>query len=443
MQRPFAACYVINLERNAARLARFRAGLPADWPFGEVRRFAAIDGSKIVPPEWFRGGKGAWGCLCSHAQILENCLSAGIDSVLILEDDAVFCEDFSRRTIAALEKVPEDWELLYLGGQHLRQKEHPPQPVNADGSVAIPFNVNRTHAYAVRGAGLQKVYRHLKSANWNRAHHIDHHLGALVETGAIKTYSLNPWLIGQAAGPSNIGKRMRGEHFWQLESPPPAKADAKPAKPIGAAPWPKVIAVVGPFRSGTSCTAGVLHRLGVSMGRQFKPGNRNNPTGFYEAVELARICRTSFREPRMLERNTAADRVAQLRQWIYTRRSDGAVIGAKHPTLCLMVPDILAAWPNLSIVSVERPAAAAIASIEKAGWWNPRVAEQIIPEMIARRDAALQTVRCSILRLAFDELLADPAATIARIVEILGISATAEEIAAAEKFVKPELNHHG
>lgn len=42
--------------------------------------------------------------------------------------------------------------------------------------------------------------------------------------------------------------------------------------------------VAGPPRSGTSLVAGLLHRLGVSMGdeRSFLPANQHNPTGYFE-----------------------------------------------------------------------------------------------------------------------------------------------------------------
>lgn len=49
---------------------------------------------------------------------------------------------------------------------------------------------------------------------------------------------------------------------------------------------PTVYIVSGPPRSGTSLVAGILHKLGVSMGSRFPSANDNNPTGFWVDLEL-------------------------------------------------------------------------------------------------------------------------------------------------------------
>lgn len=53
----------------------------------------------------------------------------------------------------------------------------------------------------------------------------------------------------------------------------------------------KAIVVVGTGRSGTSMFAGVLHHLGVFMGKEFIPGDRNNPQGHYEDKAFADLNR--------------------------------------------------------------------------------------------------------------------------------------------------------
>lgn len=53
---------------------------------------------------------------------------------------------------------------------------------------------------------------------------------------------------------------------------------------------PLVIAVIGLPRTGTSCIAGVLHKLGIAAGTFFSPPNLNNPKGNFEDMQLKRIC---------------------------------------------------------------------------------------------------------------------------------------------------------
>jgi GR25 family glycosyltransferase involved in LPS biosynthesis len=159
--------------------------LPQPWPFPDVERFAAIDGRRLSTPEQWRAGNGAWGCYRSHLLILEKCLLEGIDSYVVFEDDAGFVADFVEHLEAYVRELPEDWGLAYLGGQHLYAAKHPPKKIS--DRVYRPYNVNRTHAFMVRGrATMKALYRHLNWNDWHLKHHIDHHLGRLTQRRAIR-----------------------------------------------------------------------------------------------------------------------------------------------------------------------------------------------------------------------------------------------------------------
>ena len=103
----FERVYCINLARRAERWQEFTSGLPDDWPFPQPERFEAIDGERCPPPAWWNTSPGAWGCWRSHVAILKRCLNEGIDSVLILEDDAIFREGFTAKAEAFL--VLQQW----------------------------------------------------------------------------------------------------------------------------------------------------------------------------------------------------------------------------------------------------------------------------------------------------------------------------------------------
>ena len=55
----------------------------------------------------------------------------------------------------------------------------------------------------------------------------------------------------------------------------------------------KVAIVLGPPRSGTSMTAGILSRLGVDMGN-IRPPDHQNPTGYYEDKDFLRLIMRIF-----------------------------------------------------------------------------------------------------------------------------------------------------
>ena len=211
----FEKVVCISLDRCEPRWQRFQAKLPCDWPFRYPERYPAIDGHTVTVPAWWPAGRGAYGCYLSHLKILEQCLSQNIDSCLILEDDAVCCEDFSMTAIRFMKSLPSDWEMVYFGGQHLSMKMHPPVKVNS--RVFVPYNVNRTHAYAVRGRGaIKRLISHLQDhQNWQTGHHIDHHFGQLISQRQFPVYCPDTWLIGQDNGPSSIAGRDWQRRFFR------------------------------------------------------------------------------------------------------------------------------------------------------------------------------------------------------------------------------------
>lgn len=203
------AVFVISLARRPDRLAAFEARIPQDWPLPQPQVFQAVDGLVEQRPAWWRTSSGAWGCYRSHRDLLATSLEAGLERILILEDDVTFVPDFAARA-AALD-VPEDAQQLYLGGQHLARPEPGPP------GLLVGRNVNRTHAYAVLGApAMEILLEHLRPdpSLWKR-YHVDHHYGILHQSRAIRAYTCQPWLCGQAAGVSDVGRSSNADRWWR------------------------------------------------------------------------------------------------------------------------------------------------------------------------------------------------------------------------------------
>ena len=205
----FAKAFVINLPFKSDRLSVFQSSLPKS--IGPVEVWPAVHGDSILHPDWWKSGRGAWGCYRSHLQILEHCYQKRIESYVVFEDDAIFCDEFDRQLCEFLREVPHDWEQIYLGGQLLHEVQHPPRAVS--DHVFIPYNVNRTHCFAVHRRGYEKVYKHLFD-QMKPGEHIDHHLGRLHESGRLKLYCPGKWLVGQDGGPSNISGNTNAATFW-------------------------------------------------------------------------------------------------------------------------------------------------------------------------------------------------------------------------------------
>ena len=206
----FERVVVINLSRRPDRLARFSTRLQGEWPFAAPSRFEAIDGSTLCLPTNCKKGAGAWGCAQSHRAVLDAAIADDVSSLLVLEDDAYAVDDLPRLAESFLERVPDDWDCLMLGAEHLL----PPIAVGP-GVVRCVASI-RCHAYVLRGPIMPML-----SAFWlrNQTDHCDLVLSSLMLH--YKAYAPNPLLIGQDAGWSDITPRHEPLRFLPPVGSPP------------------------------------------------------------------------------------------------------------------------------------------------------------------------------------------------------------------------------
>ena len=451
---PVERCFLINLDRRDDRLRQWMGQLPRPWPLPQPERFAAIDGKRVATPPQWRAGNGAWGCYRSHLLILEKCLLEGIDSYVVFEDDAGFKPDFAETFEQFISELPADWGLAYLGGQHLYAAKHPPQKIS--DHVYQPYNVNRTHAFMVRGRETMKtLYRHLTWRDWHGKHHIDHHLGrliqrryqALVESQNVKKESIpvyvpDRWMVGQLPTKSNIcGRKWKQTRFFN---------DARNADHSDI----PFFAVLGPHRSGTSCVAMIMHHLGVHMGNEL---GGYEATGGGEAVGLANLCESVMKFPEADPSISDSNLARKIKTWIVGRKieanRDRTVAGGKYPHLCRMVESMYQAMgDSLRIIAVDRPIEASIKSLQdrskkhRGQWFSADDAqcEKLQRSLLEHRDRFIEShPEVPVHRIDFAELTQDPKRVIRELIDFLGIEPTEDEIDSAIAHVDPRLRRHG
>lgn len=207
----FDRAFVISLKHRKARLKGFLDRLPKTSWMPEIEVVEGIVGDVCRPPDGWHSGNGAWGCARSHIRILEDCLNGNVGSYIVFEDDAHFRPQFAGAD-AWFDSLPDDWEMAYLGGQLMHAKSHPPTVV-AEG-VLRPFNVNRTHCFAVSRNGMLPIYQHLSLMPWEKHFHIDHHLGRLHEDARNRVYCPRVWMVGQHGSSSSVSGKTEPVEFY-------------------------------------------------------------------------------------------------------------------------------------------------------------------------------------------------------------------------------------
>lgn len=123
----FDKAFCINLKERKDRLNSFRQEV-FRHNLGEFEIFEAIKGKDVRVKS--RLLKGEIGIISSVRSILHRAIEHNYKSILILEDDCVFNENIDRID-QYFDKLPTNWDMVYLGGNHnTHDGADPPYYVN-------------------------------------------------------------------------------------------------------------------------------------------------------------------------------------------------------------------------------------------------------------------------------------------------------------------------
>jgi len=216
----FDRVVLINLKRRPDRLAQVTKALrECQWPFKQPEIFEAVDGLDLPPPSGWKRGLGAWGCLKSHQQVMRKAIADGVKSLLILEDDVCFADDFRMDVEKFLRRVPADWDQLMLGGQHFAKYHGKPKLVKP-GVYRCP-DCERRHCYATRREFMVKLCKRWQGGGKFKGNaNGDHIMGRDPEMQlAHKVYAPQFFLAGQEANQSDISGTLLPRKFWNPPGP--------------------------------------------------------------------------------------------------------------------------------------------------------------------------------------------------------------------------------
>jgi GR25 family glycosyltransferase involved in LPS biosynthesis len=411
--------YVISLKNRPERLESFLNSLPSDWQYERPIVYDAINGKLSDPPSWWKEGKGPWGCYKSHLNIIENHINTeSTDDLLLLEDDVMFCNNFNDELKNFLEKVPQDADQIYLGGQHLAP------PIEINDLVVRGSNVNRTHAYIITQKGLKKIYQFLnETTTWIARNHIDYHYGSYHINNKIIAYCPRKWLCGQKGGfVSDITNKDVEERWWSPNT-------------INSSLF---VVVLGLHRSGSSCISMMLNKLGVYMG---EPLIGYEKRGGGEAKPLAQICEGAAPfpsaqiniDPKILEQ--------KLYDWINGQRIKAAygrtISGGKYPHLCAMQqPLTTILGDKLRVIHCDRPLEDSIDSLKRRsrssqGWLNAseEQCENVQKWLWEEKNKFLSSMSNDhVLHIKYSDLFADAQGVVTNMIKFLGINPSQEQI---------------
>jgi len=212
----FEKIFIISLDQHEDRRTRLLRQLNEQGVYSpKVEVIRAIHGDSVGVPAWWKNGGGAWGCLLSHYAVIQKAAMDGLENFLVLEDDTILGPRFAEQLDACWPSVPQNWDQLYLGGQHLLE------PVTISEHWVKAMDINRTHAYALNkrvykevGAHIMYAPDYINAANKNHNRHVDHQLGQAHRRGDWNCVAMKTWLFGQGENRSWINGRWHPDKWW-------------------------------------------------------------------------------------------------------------------------------------------------------------------------------------------------------------------------------------
>lgn len=160
MTQPFESfdrIYVINLASRADRRAEMakqlsRIGLGFDS--AAVRLFGAVRPADAGPFPSI----GSRGCFMSHLGVLNDAATAGLQKILIVEDDLNFAPDFAQRSERLVARIAApDWGMFY-GGHEVAGH---PSADNGAADLNPEEPVQTAHFVALQGPSINAAAAYL------------------------------------------------------------------------------------------------------------------------------------------------------------------------------------------------------------------------------------------------------------------------------------------
>ena len=140
------------------------------------------------------------GCLESHLAVIKQAYEDGVKHLLVFEDDVKF-----RRKMTPLPEVPEDWDMLYMGGTVHRI-------INRDNKNWTRVMCWTTHAYMVNLENKELVDKIMTANDYDGE--IDKFYMEKIHKG-FNCYMANPMIAIQKQGYSDIEGQMVNYDFME------------------------------------------------------------------------------------------------------------------------------------------------------------------------------------------------------------------------------------
>lgn len=149
----FSKTYCINLERRKDRwnecLLEFK-----NKELNNIERVSAVDGKDLM---FFsqKVNSSALALILTNEKIFESAIENNYETILILEDDIEFTDQV-KNISSFIEKLPENWDMIYFGGNHNTHVGHK-APESINEKVVKLHHTFSTHCIGINKKAYQPI----------------------------------------------------------------------------------------------------------------------------------------------------------------------------------------------------------------------------------------------------------------------------------------------
>ena len=199
----FDKVYCINLPHRTDRRENFINEVNK-YDLGDFEFFDAYYGGKLQNPHNLLSG--CIGLIQTNIDILNKCIKDNHDMIAIIEDDCIFSDEILNID-EYFNYLPEDWDMLYLGGNHNFHWSLAEKPIRVNEKV-----IKLRHTFTTHFVGIKrKMFEIILNKIQNFSEPIDVVYAELQKN--YNVYSFYPSIAKQMAGYSDIENRQINYDF--------------------------------------------------------------------------------------------------------------------------------------------------------------------------------------------------------------------------------------
>jgi len=149
--------FILNLKKREDRLQHITKQLKKIG-CQNYKIIESVDGQYLNNLSTIKNG--AYGLVMTYFKLYEEIKDKNLQEIILIEDDCVFSDDFCNEIELFYHNVPNDWSILYFGGNH-NTHAGSEKPIKINNFVSKVHNTFSAHCVVIKFEVFKKIINFL------------------------------------------------------------------------------------------------------------------------------------------------------------------------------------------------------------------------------------------------------------------------------------------